>query len=190
VRSQIQEFPDDELDREIDALLAIDPSPQFLPRIRAAVETPRPLNWRIPGVALFGGLLATALFVGLVIREERPQRLEAAASMPREPLAASQATPASPPSAGPEKLRVTSGARLRAGTLGESVAALRPEVLVPRAEQDALQRVLLRSAQEPLVISSAALVTQQTGGTPAPLLVPAIAIERLTSEPIDAGDSR
>ena len=70
------------------------------------------------------------------------------------------------------------------------MAASGPEVLVPRTDRDALRRVLLQSAQEPLVIIPAAAVTQQIGGTPTPIVVPTIAIERLTSGPLDAGDSK
>ena len=188
MRSQTQDFSDDALDREIDALLDVDPSPQFLPRIRAAVETQRHSVWRIPGVAAFGGLAAMALLIGLAVREERPPRPDAPVAVSAGVPAPHEITPANPPVRGPEILTATRAATVREHTRGQSAAGSPPEVLVPRGERDALQQLLLLSGREPLVIVPAAIVTQQTGGPPTPLVVPTIAIERLTPDSIDGGD--
>jgi hypothetical protein len=73
----------DALDRELDHALAVDPSPEFVARVRARVANePAPSSWRMPRMLMAGVALAAVTLVAVVMPRPReievtPRRLEA-----------------------------------------------------------------------------------------------------------------
>jgi len=105
---RVDEVSDPSLDREIESLLAVEPSPEFLARVRARVaEEPAPGRWRtwmlvVPGAAV----VAFALLIVWPSREQAPDHH--APALPASQQAAEVAQQASPPAASSEASRVRS----------------------------------------------------------------------------------
>jgi hypothetical protein len=101
----IDSVSDPSLDREIESLVAAEPSPQFVARVRARVaEEPEPGRWRAWMLAVPGAVtVAIAVLIMWPSREQVPVGQEgpalhtsqhaAAAVQPVMPLAASPETP-------------------------------------------------------------------------------------------------
>ena len=58
----------DALDRELAAALAVDPSPEFVARVRARIANePAPPSWRIPRLILAAGTLAVVIGLSALV---------------------------------------------------------------------------------------------------------------------------
>jgi hypothetical protein len=58
----------DALDRELAAALAVDPSPEFVARVRARIASePAPSSWRMPRLVLAAGTLAVAVGLSVLV---------------------------------------------------------------------------------------------------------------------------
>jgi hypothetical protein len=184
---------DVDLDREIDALLAIEPSPQLVARVRANLAEPtRPASWRLPAIALAGGAIVAWLIVTLAQPLAGPHVSDNLAGQDTmRPQASS--VPASVGDASPSSgVAVSSTRASRTRRQAYSRRQASPsEVLIPRAEQNALQHVLRVSAQEPLRVSpDSAVVVRTPTDPPSPIVVPAIVIEPLVPQRVEKGESR
>ena len=65
----------DALDRALAAALAVDPSPEFVARVRARISTePGPSSWRMPRLILAAGTLAAVVGLSVLVvpRPEAP----------------------------------------------------------------------------------------------------------------------
>ena len=180
---------DVDLDREIDTLLAIEPSPQLVARVRAHLAEPtRAASWRLPAIALAGGAIVAFLIVTLAQPPAGPHVSDNLAGQgtmrpqaPSVPASVGDALPSSGVA-----VSSTRASRTHPQPPTRRQASL-PEVLIPRAEQNALQHVLRLSAQEPLRVSPDSVVPT---GPPSPIVVPAIVIEPLVPQRVEKGESR
>ena len=184
---------DVDLDREIDALLAIEPSPELVARVRAHLAEPtRPASWRFPAIVLAAGAIVALLVVALAQPPAGPHASDNLAGQgtmrPQTPSVPASVGDASP-SVG-VAVSSTGASRIRPRASRRPQASL-SEVLVPRAEQNALQHVLRVSAREPLRVSpDSAVVMRTPTGPPSPIVVPAIVIEPLVPQRVEKGESR
>ena len=134
----------DDVQRELEAALDVAPSPQFVARVRVAVENGRATNWRWSRWIGIGAVSVAALLLVLLpgvwsIARRRPAALEvAAAQVAVAPLAAnnpSTAPVAEAPKARPAVEPVFSVTETRQPE---------PEVLVPPDQRIALAQLMAR----------------------------------------------
>ena len=161
-----------DVDREIQRLLAVDPSPEFQARVRIRLsEEPQRfrlgIGWLVSGATALAAVAVLAVFVSS--RDDvaprapdpvAPAVQAAAAAEPAPPPAVEQAVAFAPP------------APIR-GTRAETV-------LVPAAEREAFRR-FVRAATE----NGLAYVVPREALDDAPLGVPEITIDPIVIAPID-----
>jgi hypothetical protein len=188
--SRVEE-PGAGVEREIDALLAIEPSPQFVARLRARIQAePRHAARVWPLLTWAGGAVIAALLVALRFwgsGSVPPAAVEALAPA-TAPSPAAAEVPAAPAIGRVEvPVHAAADGPRRTGPR----AAEDPLVLIPRAEQRSLQRVLRQAAREPLRLAQrAADIMPYPVEPPAPIVVPAIVIDPLVPETAEEGDSK
>jgi hypothetical protein len=126
------------LDREIQTALDVEPSPEFLARVRMRVADERPVKTLLT-IGTLGGLAValTVIIAALVLvpQEERPDTPRAVEARPPSPADDVASRPAdAPPAAGVS--------RLRAGP-SPSVArsGVQPPVIVPAEQIEAFRRL-------------------------------------------------
>ena len=169
------ELSDETLEREIEAAFGVDPSPEFLPRIRARIASERvhegwawsaPWRWAAAGV-----MVAAVAGIGLWIgRDEAPAQRETriADASPVEP-----APEAAAPAVSPDPVVVPV---VRAAHSPERVAVKKPEVLISQDEAVALRQLMV------------AITARQVEATDIPQLgaesAPLPPIEEIVLEPI------
>jgi hypothetical protein len=130
---------DPSLDREIESLLAVEPSPEFLARVRARVAAePAPGGWRtwmlvVPGVAV----VAIAVLIVWPSREQAPNHH--APALPVSQQTAEAVLPVIPPAASSEGSRVRSrsiprGALPSAAPTDRAIDIDLPEVVIAENE--------------------------------------------------------
>ena len=95
----------DPLDRELAAALSVDPSPEFVARVRARIATePAPSSWRIPHMVV--AAIALAVIVVAISMSRVDQTPDAPAVLvPTTLIARSAAAPGSTPAAVPASPR-------------------------------------------------------------------------------------
>jgi hypothetical protein len=159
---------DRDLDRELDAALEIDPSPEFLARVRMRIESeprraPWPLGvpvgarrWAVVGL---GALAVAALAVAVIRpgRSESPRPVNQVAGM--VPPASAPSPPSAPvlsPAPVPPSAEVASpgsgivgpaAARSRARRAAPAATVAAPPVLVAANEVAALERLFARARE-------------------------------------------
>jgi len=184
-------WSDNELEREIDALFAAEPSPQFLATVRSRIAEAAPQRSRFPWVmpAFAGGAVLALLLMASRVWIEAPRPL-----LPAERIGAAIPTvPSAPPPMEWETavIPLEPVAALPAAERRTAHQAVSAEVLVPLAEQQSLQRVLRAAAREPLrMAQSADTEMHYPAEPPPPLVVPALVIEPLVPEAAEQGDSK
>ena len=162
-----------DLDREIQGLLAVDPSPEFQARVRIRVsEEPQrhrlAVGWLVSGAAGLAAVAGLAVFVSS--RHEAVTR----AADPVAPVSQTVAVaePVPPPAADqPITIAPSRPVRVRRADT----------VLVPAAEREAFRRFLRTVAQTGLAYSAASDTRDD-----APLSVPDLTIEPIVIAPIDS----
>jgi hypothetical protein len=172
---QHERLSDETLEREIEAALGVDPSPEFLPRIRARVASERmqegwawSASWRW---TVAGAVVAVVAILGLWIGREQapaPRETQIAGASPVEPVPQVSGPPF-PSSAG---VRPT----VRAARSPQRVAVKPPEVLISNEESAALRQLFA-------AISDRRLETSELPDLAAALKPPA-PIEDIVVEPI------
>lgn len=87
-----------DLDREIESLFTVEPSPEFVARVRARVaEEPEPGGWRAPWMFAVAGTVTVAIVVALIAWPSSD--MTPSNTVPAEPpqiAGSAQATPSSP----------------------------------------------------------------------------------------------
>jgi hypothetical protein len=163
----------DDLDREIDAALAVDPSTEFLARVRGRIERePAPSSWQGPR-ALVAAVAVAVVAAGVMSmpRGNRQPATEGAAAP-----AVSQSSPATSPSAPGASVaaqRVQPGARFRT----------RPALIVATNELNGLRglQALVREGRVAFVLPDE---SSENAAAPAPVAVSNIVIAPIEIEPI------
>jgi len=82
----------DALDRELTAALAVEPSPEFVARVRARIaQEPAPKFWRMPRMLMAGAAMAVVVVVAVAIPriDEAPVAVTARPSVRLKPDATS-----------------------------------------------------------------------------------------------------
>jgi hypothetical protein len=129
---------DSSLDREIASMLAVEPSPEFLARVRARVaEEPEPNTWRWSWVVATAGAVAVAIVT--VIVWPSPESVPASdAAVPSPRVAEAVETIAPPPSSiAPSPRRAqppTASARRLAAAPDRGIDIDLPEVVIAENE--------------------------------------------------------
>lgn len=152
------------IDREIEAALSVDPSPEFVARVRARVANdPAPVGWRLPWLITVAGAAAAAVVILVVV--SHPGQRAGAGLVNRAPLSAkatSEGAVAQPPAVLVEQprvaesdaktkrpavvasgfpgLSVVEGSRTR--DVASSSGRTEPEILIDAGEARALRRLL------------------------------------------------
>ena len=168
---------DTAIDRELQDLLAIEPSPAFIARVRAQIaDEPRSAWFTWPRAAVMASGIAIVMAVAVVF-------------MPSggEPPAIAVA-PATPPSAAPP---VIAAVQLPAVTaihptrehVKRAVVRVEPEVIMPREEIRGMRRLLVMAARGDARLTSMLGAPFVTSNEPLPEIAP-IVIEPLKIEPL------
>jgi len=177
---------DKSLEREIENALHVDPSPEFLARVRARVATERRpigprLSWSVVGVA--AAVAATVVMALVVTRSHRPP----AVAVSVEPAVATsivKSAPTDPPIATPTPplpraapvVESTGRKHIRRATPNTA-----PEVLIPARDAAAL-RVLMMNIREGRVDLTALDAIHAVAAPLEPL--DKIAIQPITIQPL------
>lgn len=139
------------LDRELQAILDVDPSPEFAARVRARIAEPRRSAWWPPAFALGAVVAAAALLIAVVVLRSLPRgtRSEIAPLAARALASATVETPdllarRSSVRVPPESAQRSADARPRAAT-AQTIAAREPEILVDPREAAAIRAVIARA---------------------------------------------
>ena len=166
------ELSDEALDRELETALAVEPSPEFLVRVRAAVaaepgRTKMPWSWAFAGGAVLATIVALVMARGTIrSRNVDPQQtaeaLPAPATILEAPRFASQPAVEADAST-PTRRAVVRRAGPKAATTQpvdtEVVAAPTPEILIS-AQHAAIVRRLIALARGAVVVDARALPEQ------------------------------
>jgi hypothetical protein len=162
--------PDSDLDREIHALLNVDPSPQFNARVRNRIERARAPAWRFGWTVFAAGAMAAVIILVAVVPRS-PQRL------PETPKVANALDiplkPVPPVPAAVTPVRPT----VRAVTKSKE-----PEFFISAGEAAAIQTLLRNGAVEQVPITIVPIEPQPLPETHFSM------IETISIEP--KGDSR
>jgi hypothetical protein len=185
---------DAKLDRELAALLSVEPSPEFVARVRARVAS-EPVSTRASGAMVPAFLTlaaAAALAIGVFVWRSGDARPTGVASRAaRLPAAAARVLPhAQPPatleSDAVQQARVAQSRRLHAALRNTAAPArsYEPEVLIDPREAQALRRVLILGSEGQLRVDDAqakAIAAAFAARPPDVLVVSAIAINPIMS---------
>ena len=178
------------IDREIEIALAVDPSPEFVARVRARVASgPAPSRWGLPSMFAAAGVVAMIVLIAVAVFRSDQQRNPASvtasvvASVPTAditlaPLAPAVAQPAI--ASAPSRRRSTSAA---SGAGRPVRSAIDAEVLISADEARALRRLFAGVREGRIDLS---IVPEAPTATAALGLLSEIAIPPITLEPVTA----
>jgi hypothetical protein len=180
---------DETLEREVEAILGVDPSPEFLARVRARVaEEPASVVWRSPLGWGFAAAAVMAIGVAAILSwsfEPAGRSSEESSSVPlvagntAAPVSAGETARAVPEEQIVDPVRPSPGAR----GVGDKTAirAVQPEAAVVVAPEDgrALEFLLASIRKSELVL----VLPEETAG-PAALSAAGIEILQIDIEPV------
>ena len=169
------------LDGEIRAALDVDPSPEFLARVRTGIASePRQAAWRWPWMFAAAGAMATLIAIAIVV--SGPHEVSSVLPADRTPLQARTVAPFS------QIVPVASGFS-RTERSAEAFALRpaahqppEPEILIDPRESMALRRLIAGTREGTLDLSAALQATTPTTMDLPPLSE--IAIPVITIDPI------
>jgi hypothetical protein len=141
---------DTSLDREIEAILSVEPSPDFVSRVRTRIADIPVSNWTMGWTSLAAGSVVVAVFVAVVISKPHESvQPEAVMTIARTSMQAD-----SPSDDLPVPQRVNSAKSPDIHKLRVSKTALRdPEMLINPKEAAAIRRFLTRPQPKPVELS-------------------------------------
>jgi len=177
------------LDGEIRAALDVDPSPEFLARVRTGIASePRQAAWRWPCMFAAAGAMATLIAIAIVV--SGPHEVSSVLPADRMPLQARTVAPFS------QIVPVASGFS-RTERSAEAFALRpaahqppEPEILIDPRESMALRRLIAGTREGTLDLSAALQATTPTTMDLPPLseiAIPVITIDPITPEAGDEG---
>ena len=164
------------IEREIARALAVDPSPEFVARVRMRIasEPPPRRTWWMP-VLVGATAIAAAVTIVLVAPWRGAQVQLKKAADPQVRL-----KPDTTPERATEGVGSGFSRTARTPRTTDDVRPAEPELLVSREESDALRRLLARASQHPIVVDTLVL----DAADPVDLAPPEIAIEPIKIEPL------
>ena len=167
---------DPALEREIESLLAIEPSPEFLARVRTHIANePEPSRWRLAWVVVPAIGACMVVFATVMVMWSRPEPVvpvQAVAPRPAPPAIVEREPAVEVPRVA---ARVAAQERERPAALADPFA----EVLVSEDERRAFANLLLAVQQETLPV-----LVRAEGEIEEPLMPSPLEIEQLTIEPL------
>ena len=188
-----QAMTDTAIDREIQAALVVDPSPEFLARVRTRIATEPAratlwLSWNfVAAVAL-----ATAIVAAAVVSRPDRKAMPVAQAPRAEDIRLPPPTAIEQPGHAPAPIPVASGPSTSSGPsrapsrngMRRKAARVRaePELLLDPAETRALRRLIAGTREGTLDLSPSLQATTPTGMDLPP--IDAIAIAPLTIDPL------
>ena len=154
------------LERDIERALAVEPSPEFLARVRAELAAqPESMPWRIAWTWLAAGSVVAAITAAIVLsRPAAPQPRNVLEPAPRATTTAAKTAPAKPAATPQISLPPTPDSHVRdvprrrfpsLTSVAERTPREEPEVLIAKDEAAALKR-LMRGLNQGVVEPSAA----------------------------------
>ena len=175
------------LDREIELALAVQPSPEFVARLRAAVPAGSPASRQLPWIwiaaSAAGDAIAVVLLMGSVVAPERgevPQPPQLAVSPHLASIPPNRLVPEIRALEAPHRASPVSSVRLKP-------RRIEPELLLAAAESAALKRLMRGPRQGRVDPSAFDSFELQQAGPPRAIVVPAIAeISPLPSSHLDS----
>jgi hypothetical protein len=133
---RIDAVTDESLDRELESLLAVEPSPEFLARVRTRVaEEPEPGGWRLPWMLGAAGA-AVAIAVAVMVWPSADVNPSSAPSF-EAPQVAEAVEPAAPAATSAGRILTRQAARGVAGLPVRTIDIDLPEVVVGENEAEA-----------------------------------------------------
>jgi hypothetical protein len=155
---------DAELEQDIERALAVQPSPEFLARVRAEIGAqPERMPWRIGWTWLAAGSAVAAITVAIVLSRPAAQQ-PGNVPEPARLATTTKTTPAKPAATPQTSLPQTAGRHVpdvprrrfpSLTSVAERTPRAEPEVLIAKDEADALKR-LMRGLDRGVVEPSAA----------------------------------
>src|SRR5262249_52883933 len=131
------------IDEEIREALDVDPSPEFLARVRARVAAePAPSTWQWSWAVAAACGLAAAVVLGTIVSRPHQARLAPEVPRPSHAIAAnntSAAAPAPQSDAGPQQIRT---AARHVTSVAAGVPESEPEILIDVREMQTLRRLI------------------------------------------------
>jgi hypothetical protein len=138
--------PDSELDREIQAILNVDPSPEFFARVRNRIEDAPAPAWHFAWTVFAVGAMAAAIVVAIVVT--RPPQEALRAAMP-QPLPETSAVVNVPAVSGLKPVLPAAASKVRASKVAERQE---PEFFISSGETAAIQRLLRSGSIEQIEV--------------------------------------
>ena len=174
-RSSIS-MSDTSLDREIEAILSVEPSPEFVSRVRTRIaDAPLP-GWTMGWTSLAAGSVVVAVVVAVVI--SRPHEVVQPEAL--APIARASVQVDSPPDDVPASPNLNSAKSPERHKPAVSKAAFRePEILINPKETAAIQRFLASPQPERVELSFMKIEPQplpEFTFTPLPVFDPKIVL--------------
>jgi len=167
---------DPALGREIESLLAVEPSPEFLARVRTRIANePEPSRWRLAWIAVPAMGMCVVLFATVLVTWPRPEPavpIQAVISSPVLPTIVER-EPAVEPS------RVFARVATQKREQPTAVADPFPEVVISEDERQAFEQLLLAIEQDRLPVLMRAGGDAEDSLAPAPLEIDPLTIEPL-----------
>jgi hypothetical protein len=146
------------IESEIEALFKVDPSPDFVPRLRTRVaEAPSPSIWTFRKLYIGGAAMAFAVTLALMVfKSDESKRLERSAPESASIEASTSETPGVAAVAEPETVPVVRVRKVRASA---------SELLIPASEARAI-RVLMEKQLGPMPANLADSLRMQESPVP------------------------
>ena len=167
---------DSALEREIESLLAVEPSPDFLARVRTHIANePEPSRWRLAWVVVPAMGACIVVFATVMVMWSRPEPVAPVQAVTPRPVlpAIVEREPAV------EVPRVVARAAARGRHQPAAAVDAFPEVVISEDEQRAFASLLVAVQQERLPV-----LVRAEGEIEEPLRPSALEIEQLTIEPL------
>jgi hypothetical protein len=167
------------LDREVAEALAVDPSPEFVARIRERVAGgPAPGAWRLSWTMCAGALAAAAMVLVIVSRGPQPAMTPLTARPIPDVGRIPDVVSASSRTTDRGAIRSSSPLVLR---LAKKGPASDPEIIVDVREASALRALIAGASDERVDVAPLAALVAETA---APLRSPEIVVSPITIEPL------
>ncbi len=173
---------EDDVERDLQRLLAVDPSPEFVTRVRLNAREQRVGAWSVSAVVIPALAVAMVLAVFVGARWNAPRSVHETASVPlaEAPSAAMDAPPISLRTAATPNGARTATATLAARSQPAGATEDIPEVLVSAADVAAFEGYIAAVANQEFALTPAAAESLQIASV-SDVTVPPIAIEPLDS---------
>jgi hypothetical protein len=184
-RERAEGLSDSALQREIEEALAVQPSPEFVARVRAAVAADSMRAWPRHWIWLGLATSAIGLVIGAALVRPDPIQLTVLRELPRTHVAVPVQLPSFAELPKTDLRRASTKAAATRVAKVRSASASEPEVLISKDEAEALKRLmrgLPRGEVDPSTFNQSRMLA--AGPPPAIVVAPIASIEPIAIEPL------